>query len=141
MLVLPSPTDLRNNVSLNDLAKEIHATAAEKGFWDKDRNMGEMLMLMTSELAEALEEHRASKPDFYLEPDHIFPPDCTPAHYLAAAPETQALAKPEGLAVELADCLIRILDTLAARDIDIDALVRAKMAYNSSREFMHGKKY
>ncbi len=36
-------------------AKEVHDTAREKGWWDKERNDGEMIALMHSELSEALE--------------------------------------------------------------------------------------
>jgi hypothetical protein len=79
-----------NKVNIDDLAKEIHLTAKASGFWDEDRNMGEMLMLIVSELAESLEEHRDSKSNFYL----------------------SYTGKPEGIVVELADAAIRILDTL-----------------------------
>lgn len=75
---------------ISALAVRVHATAVEKGFWDFERNKGEMLMLVSSELAEALEAHRAGRPGFYIE-----------------------YAKPEGVVVELADVIIRCLDTLA----------------------------
>ncbi len=44
--------------SLNELAKICHAIAVEKGFWEKERNIGEALMLIVTELAEAMESHR-----------------------------------------------------------------------------------
>ena len=44
--------------SLNQLAEICHSIAVEKGFWDKERNMGEALMLIVTELAEAMEAHR-----------------------------------------------------------------------------------
>src|SRR5688500_769565 len=47
------------------VAREIHRTAVDHGFWDKDRNLGEMLMLVASELAECLEEDRAGEPLVY----------------------------------------------------------------------------
>ena len=37
--------------SLNELAKLCHSIAVEKGFWDKERNIGEALMLVVTELA------------------------------------------------------------------------------------------
>lgn len=130
--------------TLNDLADEINATAVEHGFWPKEgRNMGEMLMLAVSELAEALEEHRAGRPNvwfqhkggcswFGVRPElstEVEPKSCT------------CIPKPEGLAVEIADCLIRCLDTLRSLNVDIDRVVAQKMAYNASRPFKHGKAY
>ncbi len=44
--------------SLNELAQICHSIAVEKGFWEKDRNIGEALMLIVTELAEAMEAHR-----------------------------------------------------------------------------------
>lgn len=38
-----------------------HKTAKEKGFWDKERNIGEALMLCITELAEAVEAHRKGR--------------------------------------------------------------------------------
>ena len=44
--------------SLNELAQVCHAVAVEKGFWEKERNIGEALMLIVTEIAEAMEAHR-----------------------------------------------------------------------------------
>lgn len=41
---------------------------------------------------------------------------------------------------ELADIIIRALDTAHAYGISIGAAIRAKHEYNKSRPFMHGKK-
>ena len=46
---------------LNDLAKEIHQNAKDKGFWDLPRNTGELFMLIISEASEALEAHRKGR--------------------------------------------------------------------------------
>jgi len=43
------------------LAAKIHQGNKERGFWDKERNQGEILMLCVSELAEALEADRKGK--------------------------------------------------------------------------------
>ena len=40
------------------LSKLCHRIAREKGFWDSKRNTGEMLMLIVTELSEAMEAHR-----------------------------------------------------------------------------------
>ncbi len=44
--------------SLNELSQLCHNIAKEKGFWDSPRNIGEALMLIVTELAEAMEAHR-----------------------------------------------------------------------------------
>jgi hypothetical protein len=109
------------------------------------RNMGEMLMLATSELAEALEEHRDGNPVHYYSYIHSPALSGTGLDFSVMGPdELDRLSikkKPEGLAVELADCVIRCLDTLHSLGVDIDGIVQEKMAYNSTRPHKHGKGY
>lgn len=50
-------TEVRGK-SLNELAQYCHSIAVEKGFWDEERNIGEALMLIVTELAEAMEAYR-----------------------------------------------------------------------------------
>ncbi len=45
-------------LSLNEWSKLCHGIAKEKGFWDEERNIGEALMLVVTELAEAMESYR-----------------------------------------------------------------------------------
>ena len=49
------------------LAKKIHANAVKKGFWDEERNIGEALMLVVTEIAEAMEAHRHQDEDNFRE--------------------------------------------------------------------------
>lgn len=96
-------------MSYTDLAIRINKTAVEHGFWESERNLGEMLMLAVSELSEALEEHRDGNPPLW----YRHASDCR-----SSTGQTFTVlsgccnAKPEGAAVEIADCLIRCLDTL-----------------------------
>lgn len=121
---------------LNELAKEIHAGNVKRGFFETEKNVGEMLMLTVSELSEALEADRKSKYTgevtplsvVELEEDHIFKDAFE--HYIKDTFED-----------ELADTLIRVLDMAAFRGIDIQSHVEAKMRYNSLRPYKHGKKY
>lgn len=48
--------------------------------------------------------------------------------------------KPEGVAVELCDAIIRILDYLAYMGVDVEAVLMAKHEYNKGREYRHGGK-
>ena len=142
------------SASLRALADEIHANAAEKGFWEGDRNFGEQIALMHSELSEALEEHRARRPSEWFQidgravrrPSRYDPPETVAGADWVALDDpdvtwTGVPAKPEGAAVELADCLIRILDTMAHLGVDIDGVVARKMDYNAAREHKHGRAY
>lgn len=101
---------------MNQLAREINDNAREKGFWSKERNNGEMLMLVVSELSECLEGLRQGNP----------PSDKIPSFTSAGE--------------ELADAIIRILDIGEARGWRVPEAIIAKMAYNKTREHMHGGK-
>ena len=45
-------------MTLNKWIIECHKLAVEKGWWSKDRPIPELLMLMVTELAEAMEAYR-----------------------------------------------------------------------------------
>lgn len=102
---------------LNELAKEIHKNSILHGWWKNERPFSEIVALCHSELSEALEEARDGKPMQY-----------------------KMNGKPEGIAVELIDCVIRILDYLAHEKVDIDDVMKTKMKYNEDRPYMHGGK-
>ena len=47
----------------------------------------------------------------------------------------------EGVATEMADCIIRILDWMGKENIDAEDVIATKYAYNTKRPYRHGKKY
>jgi len=53
--------------TLSELTEICHKTAVEKGFWDEKRNMGEALMLVVTELAEAMESYRKQEDENFKE--------------------------------------------------------------------------
>ena len=105
---------------LNELSREIHENAAEHGWWDEERGFPEIVALCHSELSEALEDYRNGRM-----PDEVYHGNG---------------GKPEGIAVEMADCMIRILDWCGKAGIDIDAIMREKCDYNRTRPYRHGGK-
>ncbi|NOU07397.1 MAG: hypothetical protein HOO99_14580 [Hyphomicrobiaceae bacterium] len=92
-----------------------HETATNAG-WYRDpktglsieRNVGEVIALMHSELSEALEAHRKNLRD-----------DKIPSRM--------------GIEVEFADCIIRIFDTAAAMKLDLAGAFIAKNRFNKTR--------
>jgi hypothetical protein len=49
------------DMTINELITTAHEDAKKAGWWDEDRNTGELLMLIVSECGEALEAHRSGK--------------------------------------------------------------------------------
>ena len=92
-----------------------HATATNAG-WYRDpttgepveRNFGEVVALMHSELSEALEADRKGLKD-------------------------DKLPHRDGREVEFADCIIRILDTAEALDLDVAGALIEKNRFNRQR--------
>ena len=48
---------------------------------------------------------------------------------------------PKVVEEELADVIIRIMDYAFGKDLDVAGAILAKIEYNQSREFMHGKTF
>lgn len=147
---------------LNELGQRFHEDAKAKGFWDKERNPAEVLMLIVSKAAEALEEIRAghglneamttwhSTPySHHLRGEVTMTSQGSFFHY--GTPHQRQvtdedyknagfLAKPEGVPSEMADIIIRTLEACAAWGIDIEEALWLKVEYNRQRGHMNGGK-
>jgi NTP pyrophosphatase (non-canonical NTP hydrolase) len=120
-------------MNISEMAKAIHENAVAKGFYDKPITVGERLMLVVSELGEALEADRTGK---YAEP-FVFMNMKHSDHPIEYFKEHIK----DTFEDELADVAIRLFDLAESKDINLQAHVAAKMAYNNTRERMHGKSY
>ena len=103
---------------ISELAKAVHENAVEHGWWDEDREAPEIIALIHSEWSEALEEARADRPLVWYacgESNNSLivcnPQDEYECRMYGREKECEYRQnKPEGIAVELIDGCIRILD-------------------------------
>lgn len=95
----------------------VHQTALDKGWWDRPREQGTILMNIVVELAECFDALAHGNQD----DKHL--------------PEIKAAT------VELADTIIRIMDFAAFHDWDVASAIVAKAEFNRGREYRHGKEF
>ena len=98
---------------------EVHEVAKAHGWWENPRTIGELLMLITSEVVEAFEEVRNGH-----EPNETYYKD----------------GKMEGVPSELADIVIRVMDLCEYCGIDLERAILEKHEYNKTRPYKHGGK-
>lgn len=125
-------------MTISEMVKKAHDNAVNHGFWENPPEFGTAVALVHSELSEALEEMRTG--------NRIRPGEPVPMVYYSgkgyvAREPTECCKKPEGVAVELADAVIRIADLCGFMGIDLEAAIVEKMAYNETRPYKHGKKF
>ena len=101
--------------SIKQYQEEIHKACLEAGWYTNletgeplDRNIGEMLCLIHSEISEAMEGYRKGLMDTHLKNRVMFE-------------------------VELADAMIRIFDLAGYTGIDLEGAIIEKFAYNKQR--------
>lgn len=119
------------------LIEDIHKNIKEKGFWENP-NVGEKLMLVVSELGEALEADRNDQHFSYMQ-THIETIRNIESDELFKR-EFEKRVK-DTFEDELADALIRLFDLSRFFEIDIMAHIEAKHRYNKMRPYKHDKAY
>jgi len=103
--------------TIMEWTKVSYDLALEKGWYSPPKSTVETLALSICELTEAIEEFRAEKPSYY-----------------------EVNGKPEGLQVEVADCLLRLFDMAGRHGWNLQTVLEKKHAYNKTRVNRHGKK-
>jgi len=115
---------INTEIWINELRDKVYNQNLEAGWHSKPREIGTCLMLIVSEIAEAMEGDRKSLMD-----DHL--------------PNRSMLE------VELADAVIRIMDLSGREGLDLGGAIVEKLEYNRTRadhqlvnrEKANGKKY
>ena len=118
-------------MNIKELVKDAHENAKTKGWHDEDRTFGELIALCHAELSEALEEYRRG-----IKMDVIYFKEWS----IKRNGKLEDCKKPEGIPIELADCVIRIADMCGKYGIDLDEAIKIKMEYNKLRSHKHGGK-
>ncbi len=107
-------------------------TARSKGWWPQfdesggnapceplaSLNVPEKLMLIVTEVAEAMEDYREGK----------------------MTETVSEKGKPGGFSSEMADVVIRVADLCGALGIDLEGAIERKMKFNATRSYKHGGK-
>lgn len=104
--------------TLDDLAALIDKINEMKGWNTQDRTEGDWAALAHSEISEAFESFRNNERKIWV----------------------GAKGKPEGMAIEYADAIIRILHWFHTHNVSVEDCLRRKIAYNIGREYLHGGK-
>jgi len=122
-LNLSNPGNHEDGATYDDFLKlqeRCHRQATELGFWreGEDRNKAEMIALMHSELSELLEAIREPSPK--------------------QSSKIPAFTEEEE---ELADLIIRAMDYAEGLGLRLVDAIVAKLDYNLTRAWKHGKKF
>lgn len=119
-------------IGLQDAQERVTEVNKANGWFEDDRSVGEDLLLIHTEVSEAVEAFR----DWGL----ADATDHAGAALASVAADRTILPKPEGFGSEMADILVRLLDTCERRGVDLSFEFERKLAHNATRGHKHGGK-
>ena len=115
-------------IDLQSFMEEVHQSAKAHGGWDEDIPFPALIAKCHAELSAALKEYQENRPPLWFRP--IYPPFRPFVDDGDCATYEKTRHKPEGIAVELADCIMLILDACAHLGINIEEALILKYAFN-----------
>jgi NTP pyrophosphatase (non-canonical NTP hydrolase) len=122
--------------TLEEMQAEVRSNNETHGWYDELRLFGDDVALLHTEVSEMYEAFRqwGTEDMTGIESPH--------SSYVSSDGVTHfdGPAKPEGVGSEMADVLIRLLDTAERSGVDLRAEYERKMAFNRTRPFRHGGK-
>ena len=129
-------------MTFNQFAKEVHQNAVDHGWYDPEPNIHEIFALIHSEWSEALEEYRDDHPMVWhacMDCGEICKLPCDHASAPDQCDVNMRDPKPEGVAVELLDGCLRIMDFIGYSiylepDEDFDSVIRVSDESQEVRE-------
>jgi len=101
----------------NATSSKVYQNAVIAGWWSGERRFSETIALVHAELSEALEAARMGDP------------------------KSEKIPEFSEIEEELADAIIRIMDYSAGKKLRIAEAILAKIEYNKSRPYKHGKEF
>ena len=127
-------------MKLDTLIEKAHKNAVDKKFWEEEQHIGVTLVLIISELTEALESARVGK---YAKLDDFVELDLLSEIYNGIFTKEGEKIFEEKIKDtfedEIADTFIRLADLCGKYKIDISKFIKYKMIYNKARPAKHNK--
>jgi NTP pyrophosphatase (non-canonical NTP hydrolase) len=108
-----------DDMTIKEMQRLCFQQAEKSGWHEKPITFSDMTALLHSEISEAYEEYRNTKPLIYYNENN---------------------PKPEGIAIEFADLAIRLFHYCEYLNIDLENAIDLKRAYNATRPYRHGNK-
>jgi NTP pyrophosphatase (non-canonical NTP hydrolase) len=130
------------NIKLNEACALHHAAVIKKGF--TAMSVAEKLMLIVSELSEALEADRKKQYANMSAYDQFVNSEFNNEFFESVEEKRMAAFRvnvKDTFQDEIADTFLRLMDLCGEYQIDIERHIKLKAEYNETRPYKHGKEY